>query len=50
MTKSKFSISHKSPYANITTVSYRELVYEQGFYYSNLGTILIHSQELDQGF
>ncbi len=50
MTKSKFSIPHKSPYADITTVTHRELVYEQGFYYSNLGTILIHSQALNQGF
>ncbi|UII80641.1 hypothetical protein [Flagellimonas sp. CMM7] len=50
MTKSKFSIPHKSPYADITSVVHNDLVYEQGFYFSNLGTVMIHSQELNHGF
>ncbi|MGX1930435.1 hypothetical protein [Flagellimonas sp. 2504JD4-2] len=50
MIKSKFSIPHKSPYADIEVVEYQTLVYQQGFYFSNLGTVMIHSQELNQGF
>ncbi|MEX0312823.1 MAG: hypothetical protein AB3N18_01500 [Allomuricauda sp.] len=50
MMQSKFSIPHKSPYADISIVKYRAFVYQQGFYFCNLGTVMIHCQELDEGF